>query len=229
MAVISNYTTLIQAIKDVVEDDGSELSSYIPTAIALAEERLMQELDFPELEDSKTGTLTANNKLVSKPATNDAGVSAFFYTNALGNKVLLRKRTIDFIYDYWPKDTNTGEPKYYSNYNLTQLVVAPTPNSTYAYEIRYYTIPTRLSTTNLNNYFTDKECKQALFAASMVHVSIFMKSPADKDIWEAQYQQAASDWNYLAQRQRRDSSDVPNNPQGGPNTIKHTVGTGSSA
>lgn len=229
MAVISDYNTLIQAIKDVVEDDGIELSNYIPTAIALAEERLMQEMDFPELETSKTGSLTMGNRVIVKPATNDTGISAFFIINASGQRVLLRKRTVDYLYDYWPNSSLTGEPKYYGNLNETSLVMSPTPNASYAYEIRYNTIPTKLSSVNTTNYFTNKECKQALYAAAMVYVCIFMKSPSEKEMWETMYQQAASDWNYLAQRQRRDASDVPNNPNGSLNTIKHTVGGGTTA
>lgn len=222
MAKITNYTTLVQAIKDVAEDDSNEFDSYIPTAIALAEERLLKELDLPELETQETGTLTASVAFVLKPETRHV-VRHFFVTDSTGRRKQVGKRTIDYCYDYWPNITNTDFPKYYADYSDAQYYVCPTPDDNYAYEMRYISIPTPLSSSNSTNYFVTQQCVNALYAAAMVEMSIFMKSWNTLPAWKDKYNEAAAGWNYHAQRQRRDGSIIPTNPEGGLNSLKHNI------
>ena len=66
MAAITNYSTLVQNIQDATETDGAEFIAYIPTAIALAEEKLFRELDLPELETVATGSLSSGTNTVSR-------------------------------------------------------------------------------------------------------------------------------------------------------------------
>jgi len=229
MTVITDYASLIQTIKDITEDDSSELSSYIPTAISLAEDRLVQELDLPELEAGYTGTCSTSSPYITKPMTKDMGITSVFVTSTDGKRTLLTRKTIDFLYDYWPKASVTSFPKYYTVYDTTRLYLAPTPASNYAYEVRAFSVPTKLSSSNTTNYFTNNTCSQALLYATMVNISIFMKAWSQVDSWGGLYQTAASDWNYQAQRQRRDSNSTFSNPSTSQNTLKHTVGTGSTA
>lgn len=224
MAVITNYTTLVENVIALLENDDTEFSAYIPTALALAEERLVRENDFSDLETKTTAAVTANNPLITKPS----GVNYVKYLNitVAGDKRILLKKTDDFIIDYWPNSTNTGVPKYYADESETQYLLAPTPDSAYTYEIKYVKAPGKLSTTNATNYFVSN-CPDMLFKATIVEMVKFMKAWNQIQIFEADYQAARESWNLEQAMKRRDDTSTPQNPEGSQNTLKSTVQTTS--
>ena len=67
MASITNYSTLVDAVKDLAEDDGTEFSNFIPTAIQLAHFTLIRILDLPDAEKIVTGSLTYQSNILAKP------------------------------------------------------------------------------------------------------------------------------------------------------------------
>ena len=221
MAIITNYSTLVQAIQSIAEDDGQEYADYIPVAIDLAEEKLFREIELPELEVEESGSFTANQATVTKPTGYEFG-DHFSLVNGT-SKVTLKKKLKSFINDYWQDATQTGIPKYYCDNTATTFLVAPTPSSTYTYSVRFVKKPTKLdSGPNTTNYFTDN-CKDLLYAASMLEMVKFMKAWSQIQIWEAEYNRLKESWNVQAMRYRRDGSDVPMGPGSGPNTLKHTI------
>ena len=220
MATITSYNTLLSNVQAVVEDDGLEFADYIPTAIDLAEERLFKELDLPELEKKVTGILSINSPFISKPS--DMEFKHFLSITVNNVKKFLKKRPEDYITDYWPNSTLTGEPKYYADISRTQILVAPTPDSGYAYEAKYTGKPTKLSVTNQTNYYTDY-CTDILYAAVMAEMAKFMKAWSQIGAWENTYVVARDTWNIEMSRKRRDDLEVPRNPSGGPNSLKHTI------
>lgn len=68
MAVITSYNTLVENIQAILENDDTEFVSYIPTAISLAEERIIRENDFPDLEFKQTGTIAVGVDSLTKPS-----------------------------------------------------------------------------------------------------------------------------------------------------------------
>lgn len=219
MVAITNYSTLVQAIKDIAEDDGQEFSDYIPVAIDLAEERLFRELDLPDIEDKVFGTLTPNLAGLVKPTGYE--FISYFTIDISGRKRNLLKRSESFINDYWPDATITEVPKYYCDANSAAFKIAPTPESNYPYEIKFYKKPTKLGTSNPTNYYTDS-CKDLLFSASMLEMVKFMKAWSQLPIWEQTYNAQRESWNVQMMRFRRDENETPDNPSG-PNTLKHTI------
>ena len=99
----------------------------------------------------------------------------YFQVRSGSTSRILDKKTMSYIRDYNPSDLNLDFPKYYADRNATQFHLAPSPQSAYAYEIRYSKQPTKLSLTNTTNYFTSK-CSAPLFYACMIHMSLFMKA-----------------------------------------------------
>ena len=224
MASITTYATLVQALKDIAEDDGTEFDSYIPNAIDLAEERLIKELELPDCEEKTTGALTINQTYIDKPA--GYKNMQYFKISASGSDVILKKRSEDFIIDYWPNSTVADVPKYYADLSSTQFRLAPTPVLGYTYEMKFLKQPTKISTSNATNYFTDN-CQDILFAACLVEMAKFMKAWSQVPVHEQAYAMARDGWNVNMQRVRRDGGSIPNNPADGGNTLAHTVGTRS--
>jgi hypothetical protein len=220
MALISDYNTLVQALIDTTEDDGSEFAAYIPTAVALAEDRLIRDIDWPELDSDTTGFITTTSSGPLLPT--DWEYIKFVQIKVGQQRKLLRRKSDDFLIDYWPDETQQDEPKYYSlNADTGRLKVAPNPDQTYEYLIRSVNKPPRLSTTNQTNIFMDK-APEVLFNACMCECARFLKMWQQVQIWEQIYQERAMGWMKQTQRQRRDDGDTPQNPEGGQNTALHT-------
>jgi hypothetical protein len=219
MALISNYDTLVQALIDTTEDDGAEFSSYLPTAIALAEDRLIRDTDWPELDTDTVGFVTTTSPGPLLPT--DWEYIKYVQIKVGQQRKLLRRKSDDFLVDYWPDETQREEPKYYSlDADSGRLKLAPNPDQTYEYTIRSLNKPPRLSTTNQTNIFMDK-APEVLFYACMCECSRFLKMWQQEQIWEQSYQERIGSWTKQTQRQRRDDGDTPQNPEGGQNTALH--------
>lgn len=227
MAKITNYTTLVENLIAVTEDDGDEFAAYLPTAIALAEERLIKENDWPELSADTTGTLTPLTPDAAIP--NNHNYINYFYVTIGDKRKLLQRKTDDFLVDYWPDLSITGEPKYYSyNGNSGELKVIPPTDDNINYTIRSVNAPANLSAINPTNIFIE-EAPELLFHACMVECVKFLKMWGQIQVWEQAYQTSREGWLSQTQRQRRDAGETPHNPDGGPNTYFHTSATKSSS
>lgn len=223
MAAITNYSTLVQALKDETENDGIEFAAFLPTAIDLSEERIFRELELPDLETNSTGNLIPSTKTFNKPA--DYYFTDFLsVTLATGRKVVLKKKTQSFLEDYWPVEADVDTPKYYADYSDTQFMVAPTSDTALAYTLKYSAKPIKLSTTNATNYYTTKTV-DVLFASCMVEVLKFQKQWEILKTWESVYIQARDTWNIQASRSRRDGGVMPMATEASPNSLKHTLNT----
>ena len=125
MSGIVNYTTLVSAITQALEDDSQETANYIPTAIANAEYRLLRETDFTGVEVTTVVTATVSNRLVNKPNGYRLGKS-IRYTTSAGLLQDLKKNTVSYCEKYWPyANTSVGNPKYYADYSNSQFLLSP--------------------------------------------------------------------------------------------------------
>lgn len=225
MSLVPNtYNGLVSAVKALAEDDSAEFEAYIPTAIFIAEERLVRELDTFGLIAEVSVTASAGDPLLAKP-------SGHLFThdirfNTSGNSFIQPTlKTNDFIRDYWPTartSTSTypfGQPKYYGPDDNTNWVIAPTPASAYVFTVKYTKQLTHVSATNQTNYYTDS-APEALFYATMVHIGEFMKDYEVVNVWEGQYRRSIQGINNQGRRDRRDDGVNPRNPEGGPNTLR---------
>lgn len=218
---ITSYDTLVQAIKDLAEDDGAEFATYIPTAIDTAEEILYKELDLPDLEVKAPGNLVTGNNTLAKPT--GYKKANYIKIKVSGKDRILKKRREDYIIDYWPDSSVLDIPKYYADTSATAFLLAPTPNSTYAYEIKYPQVPTKLASTNQSNYFITS-CHPILLNACMMEMARFMKAWSQVDFWTKEYARLRDTWNLEAKQKDRDDGQSPMSPTG-PNTIRHTMKT----
>jgi hypothetical protein len=220
MASITTYDTLVQALKDAAEDDGTEFANYIPVAVDLAEERLFRELDLPEIELKASGTLTTNVTLLAKPSSYEFG--SYLAVGSGSSRTILKKKLESFILDYWPDAGQVGFPKYYADYDDDYFILAPTPETNYAYELKYSRKESKLGSSKSTNYYTNN-CKDLLFAASMIEMLKFMKAFNQLAVWEQKYRELQESWNVQMMRYRRDGQIQPMSPDDNPNTLKHTI------
>lgn len=214
------FNDIIEAAKNVLEDDSLEFEEYVPVAIQMAERRLMKELNQTNMVQITTTTVSANSFLVGKPSSYRVGFD-FSFVDSSGENIVLTKKTDDFIRDYWPISSAGGSPKYYADYDKNNFIVAPAPSSTTVFRTKFIA-PTNdfapLSLSNQTNYFTD-EHNELLFFAVMSQMCQFIKDPETVGYWENQYSNALIGSDAEGKRYRRDDGLRPNNPDGGQNTL----------
>jgi len=228
MPTITDYNSLVANLQELTEDDGQEFLDYIPTAIQLAEERLIKENDFPELESDTSRTITTASPDPQLPDS-WAYINYVYITLPDGKRKILTRKQDDYLIDYWPDPAIQDEPKYYAlDGNTNRLLVIPPADQTYSMTIRSVNKPQKLSTGSPVNYFVT-DCPELLLQACMVECAKFLKMWGQVDIWETQYTRTRAGWNSQAQRQRRDDGETPHNPDGGQNTFAHTEMSNSTS
>ena len=219
MSGIVNYTTLVSAITQALEDDSQETANYIPTAIANAEYRLLRETDFTGVEVTTVVTATVSNRLVNKPNGYRLGKS-IRYTTSAGLLQDLKKNTVSYCEKYWPyANTSVGNPKYYADYSNSQFLLSPTPDSDYPITITHVVKPQGVSAGNQTNTYIDW-MPDALFHASMSEMADFSRNNELKQYREQSYVNVMTGINNEARRARRDEGLAPYSPNIQVNTLK---------
>ena len=183
----NTYDLLVQAVIDISEDDSSEFSSFIPTAINMAEDRLFRELNINYSVVTNSVTCTPGNQLVNKPS--DLRVTTGLFVIVANETIPLIKRGDEFCSDYWPNAAITSVPKYYADRDIAQWRVVPTPNASYNLQAQYEAKPAYLSSSNQSNVYTERYADM-IFYASMVNMCEFMKDTERKGEWDQRLQEA---------------------------------------
>jgi len=215
---ITNFSTLVSAVRQYYEDDGDEFTAYIPIAVDLAEQRLTRELDSTHLRTNTNVSCAASGNLISKPE----GYRFAFnlrYIDPNGETRTLFKSTDSFCEDYWPfGTTSVGAPKYYADYSSTQFIIAPTCSNAGDFKLSYAGRPTPLTALVSTNVFTST-FSDMLYYATLIEQAKFAKNYTQVNMLEANYQVCLRDVVNEARRERRDSGLEPANTQANQNTL----------
>ena len=220
MSTIVDYNSLVSALQNATEDDGTEVLDYIPTAIQLAEERMTKEIDTFGLLINVNVSGSSMNRLITKPTDYRFAYNVIYRTSANSEEVPLRKRTQEFCRDYWPFANVSGAtPKYYADYSPTQFLIAPTPDADCIFTLSYGAKPASLSSNVSTNYFIDW-FPDALFYCSMIELCRFQRNLESSGAYEQAYVNTMQGANNQGRRERRDSNIDPKNPEQAVNSFK---------
>ena len=131
------YDELKQKIIDYTEVSSNVFTDTILNGfINDAEYRILREVDSDNNRRYATANLIASTRFIDVPTNLLIVRSAQIVDSDLAdgstdqNRDFLQFRDTSFMSEFNPTAT-TGVPKYYSNWDETRIVVAPTPNATY--------------------------------------------------------------------------------------------------
>jgi hypothetical protein len=215
---ITSYTTLVSAVVDYFEDDGTEFKAYIPVAIDLAEQRLTREIDSTALKFQTRVSSNVNSRFITKPTGYRLGFN-LKYVGPDGEIKTLIKTTESFIEDYWPWGaTSVGCPKYYTDYDMSTFLIAPTVSNAGDFPLAYSGRPTPLTALVSTNVFSTVY-SDLLYTATLREQAAFARQGSMLDMLEKHYQSKLQDIVNEGRRERRDSGLEPTNQQGNINTL----------
>ena len=215
------YSSLTQDLKDWMENDGTEFSNETDNFIGLAEQRIVRDIDPQAFTKSAYSSFNVNDRFVTKP-TDALIIRHLLYLDSDSKRNFIEKKTDEFIYDYWPTSATTGTPKYWTDYNDTELLVAPTPSAALTIEMSYVQRLDTLSSSNTTNWLTINAQELLLFG-SLMEACTFSKSREDLQIYSQRYKAAVDSINNQTRRRRRDDYNAPANVMGESNIQQATT------
>ena len=210
---MTTYAELVTQIKDYCETDDQVLTTtIINDIIEHAEHRIYRDVELNNSKAYLNGNTAADNRFVTlpgysstdptKPTISDITSIRYvtIYTDS-GNKQRseLVRVDQDFMNEYYdtPEAGQSDKPKYYANWDMGTIVVAPTPNAVYKFEIGITKKQTGLSTSNTETWISVNAPRVLLYAC-LCEAFKFLKAPNDQQVYEASYNEAISQ---LAQEQ----------------------------
>ena len=183
-AVVMTYDSLVENIQSYLERTDEATLQKIPTFIMLAEQVIAAEIKFLGNLTVAESNMTANNPIIAKPARWHKTVSMNVTVDGRKYPVLLRK--YEYLREYWPDQTQAAVPEYYCDYDYSNWLVAPTPDTAYDFEVLYYQRVQPLDSTNQTNWFTEY-APQALLYGSLLQAMPFLKNDERIPMWQQQY------------------------------------------
>jgi hypothetical protein len=183
-AVAMTYDSLVENIQSYLERTDLATLEKIPLFIMLAEQVIASEIKFLGNLNVANSTFTVGQQQIQKPARWHKTVS--MNVTVAGERQPILLRPYEYCREYWPDDTKTGIPKFFSDYNYDNWIVVPTPADTYSFEVLYYERIQPLDSTNQTNWFTIY-APQALLYGSLLQAMPFLKNDERTPMWQQQY------------------------------------------
>ena len=174
-----DYAALKSAIEDYVENTFS--ATDFATMTKLAEQRIYNSVQLPNLRKTSTLTLVIGNPQLALPSD---FLSAFSLAvvEATGDYVFLLNKDVNFMRESFPNPATTGTPKYYALNGTTtpliqRVILGPTPAAALSAELNYFYYPESIVTAN--NTWLGDNFDSVLFNAVLVEAARFMKQEPD--------------------------------------------------
>ena len=181
---VMTYDSLVLNIQQYLERTDAQTIAQIPNFIMLAEQVIASQIKFLGNLTVAESTMTTGNPVLDKPVRWHKTVSMNVTVDGQRQPIFLRK--YEYLREYAPDSTATGTPKYYSDYDYTHWLVAPTPDQDYSFEILYYERVQPLDSTNQTNWFT-VYAPQALLYGSLLQAMPYLKNDERIPMWQQQY------------------------------------------
>lgn len=198
-AAATTYNSLVNDIQVYAERTDSPFIDQIPSFIMLAENRLASEVR--GLGFQKYVTFSSGASTFAKPERWRETIS--LNATVSSERVFLQKRAYDYCRTFWPNSATTGVPRYYADYAYEHVLIVPTPNIAYEFELSYYERPVPLSTDNQTNW-TTQYAPQMLLYACLVEAQPFLKRPERIQEFLSLYDRALQGLGIESQRRTSD-------------------------
>ena len=172
------YDSLKQAIQDYTENTETTFVNNLDVFIKNTEERILKIAQLEVFRKNASGALTASNKFLAVPSDYLASYSVCI-TNGSDKEFLLFK-DVNFVQSFNPDPATTGVPRYYAQFDVSNFILGPTPNSNYAVDIHYFYRPASLTAgAGSGTTWLSTNASVALLYGSLIEAYTFMKGEGD--------------------------------------------------
>jgi len=191
---IANYSQLKTAVADFLNRD--DLTSVIPTFIALAEKQMQKEIRHHRMMRRSEGQI--DSRYSPLPPTwletirlHVSGIESYrLELTSLDDMLQLREENGGV----------TGRPTHYAHFG-ENIEIFPTPDGAYDIELMYYEKIPALSDSNTSNWLLEVSPEAYLYGA-LVHSAPYLKDDARVQVWGGLYAGAMDAVNRESERAR---------------------------
>lgn len=171
------YGELKTAVQHFVQSTETSFVNNLPLFIRLAEERIMKNVRLNLFQKNASGSTTAGNKYVAAPTDFLAPISLSLTIG--GKQTFLLLKNADFVQEYI-RDSESGEPIYFGQYDVDNLILAPIPDSAYALEMHYLYRPNSLTVGgDSGTTWLSENAEVALLYGTLVEAYTYLKGDQD--------------------------------------------------
>ena len=191
------YGELKQAIEDYTEYSETGFVANIPLFIRLSEERILKNVQLSLFRKNANASLTQAYQYLRVPDDFLAPFSLSLRT-ATGNPIVFGDtffaefKDPSFVQTYTPDSTTTGAPRYYCQFDVTNFLLAPTPDVAYTAELHYFYRPSSLTQgTDTEKTWLSTNAEMALLYGALIEAYIYMKGEQDvMAMYNSRFQEA---------------------------------------
>jgi hypothetical protein len=183
-------STLKTAIQDYSESTETSFVTNLPNFIKTAEERILKTVQLDDFIKNVTGTATASSPYIGSPS-DYLSSNSLAVIDSSSNYNYLQLKHPSFIRDFTPASSTTGLPKYYAEFDENTFIVAPTPDTTYTFELHYFFRPSSLTSAgDSGTTWLSDNAPNALLYGSLTEAMVYLKNYESLPIYEQRFQEA---------------------------------------
>lgn len=171
------YAQLKQAVQDYTQSYETSFVNNLPLFIRLAEERILKNVRLNLFQKNQSGSTTTGNKYLKLPSDFLAPMSLSLTIG--GKQTFLLLKDADFVQEYI-RDSSTGQPVYFGQYDVDNLILGPIPDQDYAVEIHYMYRPTSLTAgADSGTSWLSENAEIVLLYGTLVEAYTYLKGDQD--------------------------------------------------
>jgi len=183
-------STLKTAIQDYSESTETSFVTNLPNFIKTAEERILKNVQLDDFIKNVTGQATPNSPYLGSP-TDYLSSFSLAVIDSSSNYNYLQLKHPSFIRDFTPASSTTGLPKYYAEFDENTFILAPTPDTTYTFELHYFFRPSSLTSAgDSGTTWLSDNAPNALLYGSLTEAMVYLKNYESLPIYEQRFQEA---------------------------------------
>ena len=172
------FTTLKSAIQDYTENDDTTFVNNLSVFIKNAEEKILKNVQLSLFRKNSTGSTSSSNKYLAMPSDFLAPFSLSVLSSS--SHEFLEFKDVNFIQTFTPNPATTGTPRYYAIFDVSNFILAPTPDAAYTAELHYYYRPASLTAgSDSGTTWLSENAPNALLYGCLVEAYTFMKGDPD--------------------------------------------------
>src|SRR6056300_618980 len=172
------FAQMKTAIQDFTDNSETLFVSHLSDFIKASEERIFKSVDLEVFRKNATSAMSLNDKYVSVPT--DYLSSFSLQITTAGSETFLLQKDVNFLQEAYGGSASTGLPRYYATFDISNFIVAPTPDANYTEELHYYYRPDSLTAgADGGTTWISTNAPFALLYGSLVEAYTFMKGEPD--------------------------------------------------
>lgn len=197
---ITTYTELKSAIADFL--DRTDLTSTIPTFIALAEAQINRDVRHWKMEKRATGEQSAGDEYMQIPADWLETIRMHLATTGTRPLDLISRKAME---DKRAGNENmSGTPRYYT-FADSQFQLYPTPSETIDVELLYFAKTEALSDSNASNWLL-LEAPDVYLYGALIHSAPYLAEDERVAVWAQMYGASVAQLNKSSEDARMSGS-----------------------